>query len=230
MLNNDPKRLRFLGIAMHSRVRRRIAVMATYTVAFVISVVISARVWDGLGHPYISLWVLAGVVTFGGIFRSGGLVKSFDVPKQRDGATRMVGSLDEWAQYRYGTPSFEESSAEQQRELLDAYRVGTYLVPQDKLKPRYGMPDEREAAERDRVSRRTLVWLASYLGYIAASFSVRSYRRVDSLDVVATLLTMMVLALTLPKAMVLWEEADPEVGELEVLPGGVGDGPGQVVR
>jgi len=197
-----------------------------------LSCVVTGKEWDGFGHPYLALWLLAAVVSFGGTFRNGGMVKSFDVRKQRAGAMMMVGSLDEWAQYKYGTPNFEESSAEQQSELLSAYRVGTYLVPQDKLRRRDGLPDEREAAERDRVSRRTLVWLASYLVYIAASFSVQHQRKIDGLDVVATLLSLAVLAMTLPKAMVLWEEADPEEsGELEVLvPHGVSEGPGGATR
>lgn len=210
MLNNDPHKLRFLGINMHSRTRRRVAVVLTYVVSYVISLVVDARVWDGWGYPFVVLWVLSAAVAFGGIFRNGGLVKSFDVPKPpRAGAMMIVGSLDEWARYKYGTPSFEESSAEQQEELLAAYRVGNYLVPQDKLHAAYGLPDEREAMQRDQASRRTLVWLSSYITYVAASYSVR-HGKVDSLDIVTTLVSMGVLALTLPKAMVLWEEPDPD--------------------
>jgi len=55
MLNNDRRRLRFLGIEMHSRGRRRVAVVLTYVVSFAISVVVTGKEWDGFGHPYLVL-------------------------------------------------------------------------------------------------------------------------------------------------------------------------------
>jgi hypothetical protein len=217
---NTSARLRFLGIDMQARWRRRVAVAVTYAVFGIAMLFIQAGVWEAFGHPYWAMWSLSIVIAFTGVFRDGGLVKSFEVPKRAPAEMMVVGSLDAWARYKYGTAGFEESSAEQQEALLKSYRVGNYLMPRSRSREhRPGVPDEREAGERDRASRRTLVVLATYLAYTAVSYSGHSDRLTKKQDVVALLLQLLVMARTLPKAMVLWEEQDPrEVsGEMELV-------------
>jgi len=81
------------------------------------------------------------------------------------------------------------------------------------------LPDEREAGERDRASRRTLVLLGTYLTSMAGVYSIHPDRLTKTQDVVALLLQLIVMAITLPKAIVLWEEPDPreESGEMELI-------------
>jgi len=220
MLNTNTANLRFLGIDMQARWRRRVAVVASYIVFGVAMLSIQAQIWDAFGHPYWVMWVMSFVLVFLGVFRDGALVKSFFVPKQAPAEMLMVGSLDEWARYRYGTTGFEESSAQQQEDLLKRYRVGTYLMPRSGSREhRPWLPDEREAGERDRASRRTLVLLGTYLTSMAGIYSIHPDRLTKTQDVVALLLQLIVMAITLPKAIVLWEEPDPreESGEMELI-------------
>jgi hypothetical protein len=219
MLNTNTANLRFLGVNMQARWRRRVAVVASYTIFAVAMLSIQAQAWDAFGHPYWVMWGMSFVLVFVGVFRDGALVKSFFVPKQPPSEMLMVGSLDEWARYRYGTTGFEESSAEQQEDLLKRYRVGTYLMPRSGSREhRPWLPDEREAGERDRASRRTLVLLGSYMTSLAGIYS-RHSALTKTQDVVALMLQLVVMAITLPKAIVLWEEPDPrEVsGEMELI-------------
>ena len=219
MLNTNTANLRILGIDMQARWRRRVAVVASYAVFAVAMLSIQAQIWDAFGHPYWVMWVMSFVLVFLGVFRDGALVKSFFVPKQAPAEMLMVGSLDEWARYRYGTTGFEESSAQQQEDLLKRYRVGTYLMPRSGSREhRPWLPDEREAGERDRASRRTLVLLGSYMTSLAGIYS-RHSALTKTQDVVALMLQLVVMAITLPKAIVLWEEPDPrEVsGEMELI-------------
>jgi len=219
MLNTNTANLRILGIDMQARWRRRVAVVASYTVFGVAMLSIQAQIWDAFGHPYWVMWVMSFVLVFLGVFRDGALVKSFFVPKQAPAEMLMVGSLDEWARYRYGTTGFEESSAQQQEDLLKRYRVGTYLMPRSGSREhRPWLPDEREAGERDRASRRTLVLLGSYMTSLAGIYS-RHSALTKTQDLVALMLQLVLMAITLPKAIVLWEEPDPrEVsGEMELI-------------
>jgi hypothetical protein len=218
MLNTSAN-LRFLGVDMQARWRRRLSIVMTYAVFGVAMLPIQAGIWDAFGHPYWTMWGVSFLVAVTGIFRSGGLVKNFDVPK-RVPKMMMVSSLDEWARYRYGTTGFEESSAEQRQALLKSYRVGTYLMPRSRSREhRPWLPDEREAGERDRASRRTLVVVGSYLAYMAGMYSYHSGSLTKRLDVVALLLQLLLIARTLPKAIVLWEEPDPRevTGQMELI-------------
>ncbi len=220
MLNTNAANLRFLGIDMQARWRRRVAVVASYTVFVVAMLSIQAQTWDAFGHPYWVMWVMSFVLVFLGVFRDGALVKSFFVPKQAPAEMLMVGSLDEWARYKYGTAGFEESSAEQQEDLLKRYRVGTYLMPRSESREhRPWLLDEREAGERDRASRRTLVLLGTYMTSMAGIYANHSNGLTKTQDVVALMLQLAVMAMTLPKAIVLWEEPDPREisGEMEFI-------------
>jgi hypothetical protein len=220
MLNTNAGNLRILGIDMHARWRRQVAVVVSYAAFAVAMLSIQAQIWDAFGHPYWVMWVMSFALVFLGVFRDGALVKSFFVPKQQPAQMLMVGSLDEWARYKYGTTGFEGSSAEQQEDLLKKYRVGTYLMPRSGSREhRPWLPDEREAGERDRASRRTLVLLGTYMTSMAGVYSNHSDGLTKAQDVVALLLQLVVMAITLPKAIVLWEEPDPREisGEMELI-------------
>jgi hypothetical protein len=218
MLAADEKRLRWMGVDMRPRWRRRWAVGLTYGFYCVAAVTVDS--WFP-SHPVAVFWVITAAVAWLGVFRDNRLLKKFDVPQTRDRSKKvMVGSLDEWARYRYGAAGFEESTEEQKAELLKTYRVGTYLMPwREELDS--DLPDEREAALRDAVSRRTLVLMGSFLVSWAAQYSSRMKHaeHVSGLEVVQVLLSAALMAITLPRAMVLWEERDPREigGEMELV-------------
>lgn len=209
MLATDAKKLRWMGIDFHKRWRRRAAVLITYLCFLLI---LGEMTGDSrwLEHAYLRLVALCAL-TFAlqaiSVFRNGGLVKSFeDYHKGACGKYMIVGSLDEWARYRYGVAGFEEASAEQQKELLRTYRVGNYLVPAKALDN--PLLDERERAERDK----TLRWVLGRVSFLLAMFtgSAAIQRNPYSpFDVAALLWTFFILTITLPQARVLWTEPDP---------------------
>lgn len=85
-----------------------------------------------------------------------------------------------------------------------------FEIPEDDL---LGSPDERERTERDEASRRTLKFLAWLMTITAVNEAINGHGW-TIVQVVGMLLTVMVIAHTGPKAVVLWTEADPrETGE-----------------
>jgi hypothetical protein len=222
MLATDEKRLRWWGIDMHARRRRRVAVVATYFVLFVMMVTATSNRWPS--HVY---WTLMGMVvsTTGwvaiSVFRKNGAVKSFEDPLRMRGSMAgkiFVNGLDEWARYRYGVASFEEASEAQQAELLKRYRVGTFVVPAKPKGEQWTGLDEREIGERDDASRWALQRLAGLLAFYAATLAVKP-KPIAPLVVAGFLWSFSLLARTLPQARVLWTERDPRagVGEMEMV-------------
>jgi hypothetical protein len=222
MLATDEKRLRWWGIDMHARRRRRFAVVATYFVLFVMIIAAMANRWRA--HPY---WTLAGMVASTtiwvgvSVFRKNGVVKSFEDPLRMRGsmgAKVFVNGLDEWARYRYGVASFEEASEAQQAELLKRYRVGTFVVPAKPEAEQWTGLDEREIGERDDASRWALQRLAGLLAFYAAVLAVKP-KPIAPIEVSGFLWSFALLAQTLPQARVLWTERDPRAvtGELEMV-------------
>jgi|SRR5579871_4007669 len=84
MLSLDEKKLRWLGMDMRPRWRRRVTVVLTY--AFYAQGISWCEAWKGYGWmtPVKAMWVLSLAVVFLGVFREGRLVKSFeDAPRRR---------------------------------------------------------------------------------------------------------------------------------------------------
>jgi hypothetical protein len=221
MLATDEKRLRWWGIDMHARWRRRVAVVATYFVLFEMVEVAMENHWPA--HHY---WTLMGMViattswVAASVFRTNGVVKSFEDPLRMRGnmaGKMLVNGLDEWARYRYGVASFEEASEAQQAELLKRYRVGTFVVPVKPKAEQWTGLDEREIGERDDASRWALQTIAGILAFYAAVLSVQ--RSILPIEAAGFLWSFSLLARTLPQARVLWTERDPRVvtGEMEMV-------------
>lgn len=209
MLQTDEKKLRWMGIDLHALWRRRAAVLITYVVlTSVLGGTVGEAGWSG--HPYLRLATMCAL-TYAllalSVFRIGGLVKSFEnyqigvAPKHV-----ILGSLDDWARYKYGVAGFEAASAGQQEELLKSYRVGNYLLP---AKPGYDSRlDERERAERDSTSRWALRYVSYFLALMTGSTAIQRFAW-SPFEVAAMLWTFFVLTITLPQARVLWTEPDP---------------------
>jgi hypothetical protein len=217
------KNLRWLGIDMRPRWRRRIAVIVTY-VAFALAVAVVGD--GGWGHPYITMIVLVGAVLYLGIFSNSGPVKSFEVPQPGTFGSKyvLVNGLDDLARYRYGVACYDAASEEQKSDLLQTYHVGTRLFPRKPaLDEQTGLSerdwvDEREKQERVLAERWARRWLLTMLGVTTGRYLWR-HTPVQPLEVVADLLSLGVLAATLAQARILWTEPDPRdaAGEIELV-------------
>jgi hypothetical protein len=219
MLATDEKRLRWWGIDMHARWRRRVAVVATYFVLFVMVLAAMDNRWPA--HPY---WTLMGMVVLTtswvavSVFRKNGVVKSFEDPlRPSPKGMVLVNGLDEWARYRYGVGSFEDANEEQQADLLKRYRVGTFAVPTKPKAEQWTGLDEREIGERDDASRWALQRIAGILAFYAAVLAVQ--KPISPMEVSGFLWSFALLAQTLPQARVLWTERDPRAmaSEMEMV-------------
>jgi hypothetical protein len=221
MLAGEQKLL-WWGIDMRARWRRRVAVVLTYLLIFIMLIAFSERLKS---EAYWAMF-FAAVGTMGvvwlSVLRQNGIVKRFeDKPHFRVrgmGEVVYVNGLDQWAQYRYGVADFDSASETQKNELLSRYKVGTYLVPRKVGGNEAPWLDEREVKQRDLAERWTLktgiVLLGSGAGrYIALAADQRT---VKPLDVAFELFMLCVLMMTLPKARVLWTENDPREGDGEM--------------
>ncbi len=211
MLVSDEKRLRWLGLDMRARWRRRVAVVLVYLIY------VLAMEWiPNNAGPLYRYWMMYGVsavVALAGLFGDRRLVKSFDEPRIRKGQFTIVSSLNDWAEYDYER-EFEELTEEQQAELLSRYRVGNYARPYRRMRGPEE-PDEREVGERNWAAYRALQFVALMLVNMAMQ---RHLHESDAM-LRSTFLLLAVVALTLPKAIILWTEDDPRVvgGEMEVV-------------
>lgn len=211
MLSSDPKRLRFLGIDVRPRWRRRTMVVLTYLV-YEAAMILGGRI-QGSPRGHVIEWAATFCVLIFSICGLFSPLKSFDEPRPPAAGrlwygwkdTVVLGSLDDWAKYRYGN-AFDQISEQEQHELLKTYRVGNYLMPYkgaSGFDPR--VPDEREMAERNLALSQSLKVVVGLLAFEAAeSIWVRSSGY--------AFLELLVLAMTAPKAILLWNEADPREG------------------
>lgn len=210
----DEQKLHWCQIDMRPRSRRRMAVVFTYAVLFILFVVASSNA----SHPGWTMVCLgAGVegLVLLSVMRRNGIVKRFEPkPPMRlkgMGEVVFVEGLDQWAQHFYGAANFEAASPVQQDELLSRFKAGKRLFPAKAQDSDTPWLDERELKERDsaeRWSARQLMWiLATYAG-IYTSRAIYE-RPTKPLDVAIDLLMFAVALQTLPRARVLWTEPDP---------------------
>jgi len=218
--------LRWLGIDMRRRWRRRVAVIVNYIAFFaVIAVVYGGGIW---GHPAITTFVLTSIVCAFGVFFRAGPVKSFEVPQPKGNFNSkyvIVNGLDDLARYRYGVANYEAASEEQQSELLQTYHVGMRIFPRTAaLDEQTGLDaedwvDEREKKERVVAERWARRWVVTMLAFDIGYYLVRRTAP-ESIEVAGDLLVLWILAITLAPARILWTEPDPRdaPGEIELVP------------
>jgi hypothetical protein len=222
------KNLRWLGIDMRARWRRRVAVLVTY-LAFlaVVSIVEEGGCW---GHPFLTMIVLGAAVHLLGVFSHFGPVKPFDdlQPGQQQSKYVYVHGLDDLARYRYDVVNYDAATPEQQSDLLQTYHVG---MRRYRRKPsqdgQYGLDekywlDEREKNERVEAHQWARRWLIITIALTTGHY-LNNYKRPQpqSLEVAGDLLWLCILAYTLAPARILWTEPDPREtpGEIELVPG-----------
>jgi hypothetical protein len=217
------KNLRWFGIDMRPRWRRRVAVIATY-VAFI--VVVGIVECDCLGHPVLAMVVLGVAVQLLGVFSPFGPVKSFNVPPPNTFASKyiLVTGLDELARYRYGVANYDAATEKQKSDLLQTYHVGTRrYLRKPSLDEQSGLSeqdwiDEREKQERIAAERWARQWLLMVMG-VTTGLYLRRQKPVQPLEVVGDFLWLGILAATLAPARILWTEPDPRdaPGEIELV-------------
>jgi hypothetical protein len=217
MLNPDPAKVRYLGIDLHSRTRRRIVVALTWMV-FVIGMGLLSYTLDTKPffhtHPIIGFYLVAlavGLFILGSVFRDGGVIKSFTlrvwhIHGPRGGQFVLLRSLDDWALYQHGA-RLADLPEGQQQEVLRTYRVGYYVFPADKSKTPERL-DEREIAVRNQASTNALRWVTFLCFYLAGAYAVGTIP-LRSTDVAMSFLTLGVCAFNGPRSLILWNEPDP---------------------
>jgi hypothetical protein len=219
------KNLRWLGIDMHARWRRRVAVIATY-LAFiaVASIVEEGGCW---GHPFLTVLVLGAAVQLLGVFSPFGPLKPFEdvSPAQVQSKYVYFSGLDALARYRYDVANYDAATPEQQSDLLQSYHVGLHAYPrkpsqegQVGLDEKYWL-DEREKTERVEAHQWARRWLMMMIAVTAAQYLGR-HSNPTHVEVAGDLFWLYILAWTLPAARILWTEPDPRdiPGEIELVP------------
>jgi hypothetical protein len=205
MLAAEEKRMRWWGMDMRPRWRRRVAVMVTY-LAFIPALASSGAGW--WGHPIVAMVTFVFAVMLFGVFGSFGPLKNFKGERR----VVRVDGLDRWTQYKFGVSSFEEATDEQKDYVLQTYSVGRRVIlKQSSL-------DERELQERDEAVRWAMGWIGLFVAGYAGTYA-NAHHPVAGTEVGADLWTILVLMVTLPSARVLWRERDPREmsGEMELV-------------
>ena len=217
MLNPDPAKLRYLGIDLHSRTRRRVVVVLTWG-ALMIGMGVLSYTLDTQPffrtHPIIGFYLVVlvlGLFTLGSVFRDGGAIKPFQfrvwhIHGPRGGEFVFLRNLDDWARYQHGT-RLAELPDEQQHEVLRTYRVGYYVFPADKSKTPERL-DEREIAVRNEASTTALKWVTLFCFSLAGAYAVKTIP-LRSTDVAMSFLTLGIFAFNGPRSLILWNEPDP---------------------
>jgi hypothetical protein len=217
------KNLRWLGIDMRARWRRRVAVLVTYLAFLAVVTILQDGAW---GHPFLTMIVLGAAVHLLGVFSHFGPVKPFDdPPRQAQSKNVFVHGLDELARYRYDVANYDAATPEQQSDLLQTYHVGLRLYPRKPSQDgQYGLGemywlDEREKNERVEAHQWARRWLMMMITLTMVHY-LRRHSNPTSVEVAGDLFWLEILAWTLPAARILWTEADPRdtPGEIELVP------------
>jgi hypothetical protein len=161
MLQTDPKKLRWCGIDMRSRLRRRIAVVFTVAVFLFGSTLLItvSEAHASLNRYHAGFWSTLLLLTCCslGVLRPGGVVKPFRQLTFRMkgiGEVVTVNGLDELAEYRFGS-RFDALNEERQTAVLNSYRVGSRFFPA-KASKAPSVPTQRICCRLDeRVRRRS---------------------------------------------------------------------------
>ena len=209
----DEQKLRWLGMDMRPRGRRRVAVVLTYVVLFAATVAATEYV-NYPGWTLVVLFAVVETLVWLSVLRSNGIVKRFEAkPPMRlkgMGEVVLVEGLDGWAKHFYGAASFDAATPEQQAEILSRFRMGARLFPVRAGESDTPWLDEREVKERDSAERWSGRQMISLLSIYAGIYTTHAMHQetVKPLDVAVAFLSFAVLAQTMPKARVLWTEED----------------------
>jgi hypothetical protein len=217
MLSAQENRIRWMGIDMRPRWRRRTAVIVTYVTSLAAALWLSSWQGDEWLTPVKALFGLFFAIEFVTVFREGGLVKTFQDPQLILGAAGKSWGL-RWGKFLMRSSSkYKYTTPEKQQEMLRRLEQGfPYTIQPDQSGD---APDERERAERDIASRRTLQFLSVILIYNAVNTGMQG-KSWTAVQVVSAMLTYLVIARTGPKARILWSEPDPRdaPGEIQLVP------------
>lgn len=220
MLNTA--KLRYLAIDLHSRRRRRVAVVCSW-VAFILGMAALETFLDNdkfsIHHPDLSLWATIAYVClfyYLSVFRDGRAIRPFHfrtLPLAGfKGRVVVLSCLDDWARHSHGA-ALADLSEEQQQDVLRRYRVGRYYFPADKSRSPERL-DEREMIIRDRASAITLRWVGTCCAVWAGMLIGRNFAHLQPADIITNLFELTFMTIAGPATVILWAEPDPrESGE-----------------
>jgi hypothetical protein len=210
--------MKWMGIDLRARWKRRVAVVAT-SIAYFIFIG-----WaSGLKLPYhAAAWmVLAGYLWLG--FFSVLAGTDWARAKWISSGDVVLNNINDWSLYMFGE-DFTSLSEADKNFLLPRYRTGThYLSARFSRNPAIrgsatAFPDEREKREHEKALFRTVRWVSMSAMGFAGMYSV-ARNPIDGMQIVASI-TFFVSAMQLgPRAILLWETPDPRgEGELHLVP------------
>ncbi len=128
----------------------------------------------------------------------------FDKPSSKRGI--VVTSLDDRAMLKYGA-EYEALNPEQQRDILDHYRVGNYIFPRppEQVTPKQSLRQYLPWAYRIYVWGVPLLALLYWAGW---HWLPSGYMRTAWTNVAVVIPVVLVSMLTLPMLLKLWNEPD----------------------
>jgi hypothetical protein len=218
--------LRYLGIDLHSRRRRRVVVVCNWIIFFLgmaaLDTLLDSRSFSGR-HPERSLWVTLAYIClfyFLSVFRDGGAIRPFHfrtLPLAGfKGRVVVLSSLDDWARHSHGA-DLADLPEDQQQDVMRRYRVGRYYFPADKSRSPQRL-DEREMMIRDRACASTLRWVGTFCAVYAASLTSHNFRHLQPADIATSLFNIAFIAVAGPATVILWTEPDPrDLNELSLV-------------
>jgi len=224
MLNTA--KLRYLGIDLHSRRRRRIVVVCSWAAFTAGSAALESFLDDrsfSVHHHELSLWAAIAYVClfyYLSVFRDGGAIRPFHFRTRPLAGLRgrvvVLNSLDDWARYYYGA-ALDDLPQEQQQDVLRRYRVGYYYREANKSRSPERL-DERETMIRDRASASTLRWVGISCAVGAASLTGHNFAHLQPANIITVLFNIVFMVMAGPATVILWIEPDPhESGDLTLM-------------
>lgn len=204
MFSDDPIRLRFFGLDLRPRKKRRWLVVLTYSLFCGLFVVVMKYDYFGRDN-FLGMGVAFALALFG-IFALSWPIKAFDKEPIPPGGivkgNRVLFALDDWSKYKYGDVLDALPFAKKQ-ELLRFFSPDKYVsVSVSLFNPSLTSHD---AIERNHASHKALRFLTFLLFFMAMmSFAYRYW----TIHAGTVLLGLLLIAFTAPRAIILWSGPD----------------------
>lgn len=210
-------RMKWMGIDLRPRWKRRVAVVTT-SIAYFLFVGWASEL--KLPHHAAGWVILAGYLWLGFFSVLAGI--DWARAKWISTGDVVLNNINDWSLYMFGE-NFENLPEADRNFLLPRYRTGThYLSARFSHDPAIrssaaSWSDEREKREYEKALFRTVRWLSTSAMGLAGIYSV-ARNPIDGMEIVASI-AFFVSAMQLgPRAILLWETPDPrEDSELHLV-------------
>jgi hypothetical protein len=209
--------MKWMGIDLRARWKRRIAVVAT-SVAYFIFVGWASE----LKLPYhAAAWLILAAYLWLGFFS---VLAGIDWARAKwfSSGDAVLNNINDWSLYMFGE-NFENLSEADKDFLTPRYRTGThYLLARLSRNPAIRVsagdwPDEREKREYEKAMIRAMRWLSVFAMCTAGGYSV-ARNPINGMEIAASIIFFVSAMQLGPRAILLWETPDPrDDGELHLV-------------